>query len=240
MSDRAVTSGAALRAALLLMLWAQGWSDAVSAADAPGKAHAVRFVPVDEAARQPDFFTFRAQLQAAVARHDVAAVTAALSPDIINMIDGQRGVAEFRALWSSEGAGGTFRDALWHELATVLSLGGAFQPDGSFVAPYVSSSWPADVPDSDDAGELAVAIVGEGVRVRAAPAANAPVLATVGFVILPGASGAPDVADWMPVRLADGRTGFVARRYARTLFDHSATFSKADGHWQLSAFLEGD
>lgn len=235
-----VACRSALRAAVLVALWSQGWADAASAADAPRKAHSVRFLPVDEAARQPDFFTFRAQLQAAVARHDVAAVTAALSPDIVNMIDGERGVAEFRAVWSPGHADGGFRDGLWHELATVMALGGAFQPDGSFAAPYVSSSWPRDVPDSDDAGSIAVAIVGDGVRVRATPDVNAPVLATVGFVILQGAAGAPDVADWMPVRLEDGRTGFVARRYARTLFDRWATFRKVDGHWQLAAFLEGD
>lgn len=41
-----------------------------------------KLLPVDEAVRDPEFFAFRAQLQAAVARHDAEAVLAAVDPNI--------------------------------------------------------------------------------------------------------------------------------------------------------------
>jgi hypothetical protein len=36
------------------------------------------FLPVDEASSRPDFFSFRAQLQRAIARHDTVALLARL------------------------------------------------------------------------------------------------------------------------------------------------------------------
>jgi hypothetical protein len=39
-----------------------------------------KLMPVDEGASDPEFFAFRAQLQIAIARHDVRAIEAALDP----------------------------------------------------------------------------------------------------------------------------------------------------------------
>jgi hypothetical protein len=54
------------------------WAAAASAVCAtvtvaPAQSSTARLLPVDEAATRPDFFSFRAQLQEAVARHDVDA-----------------------------------------------------------------------------------------------------------------------------------------------------------------------
>ncbi len=54
-----------------------------------------RLLPVDEAATQPDFFTFRAQLLTAVARHDAAALMAVVHPNIKCDFGGGEGKAFF-------------------------------------------------------------------------------------------------------------------------------------------------
>ena len=56
-------------------------------------------LPVDEAASVPDFFSFRAQLQAAVARRDVAVVLGALSRDVKLSFGDDAGIEDFKRIW---------------------------------------------------------------------------------------------------------------------------------------------
>ena len=63
----------------------------------PCGAQPARLLPVDQAATQPDFFTFRARLQAAIARRDEAAVIAAADPGIRTSFGDDEGIATFRA-----------------------------------------------------------------------------------------------------------------------------------------------
>jgi len=187
--------------------------------------------PVDEAAAQPDFFAFRAQLAVAVARHDAAALRAALADDVSTSFGGDGGIAEFFEMWHPERPD----SELWPALAEVLALGGGFHDNGAFEAPYVAFAWP----DEFDSFEY-VAIVGRDVRVRAGPDAQAEVLATVAFAILArGEADAPD-AQWVAVTLPDGRAGFVAARYARSPVGRRATFEKVDGAWKITALVAGD
>jgi hypothetical protein len=204
---------------------------AAAFACAPALAKAP-FEPVDTAATQPDFFTFRARLQAAVARHDVAAVLAVVaSGATVSFGGGDGGPAEFREYWRLDSPD----SGLWDELATVLALGGDFGEDGAFEAPYVSSEWP----DGIDGFEH-VAIVGSGVRVRAAAGADAETIATLGFeIVAAGSDDAPDDA-WRAVVLADGRAGFVDARYVRSPIDYRARFAKVGGAWKLVSFVAGD
>jgi len=212
----------ALRALPLLVLLALA---------APHGAGAQPLRPTDEAAQQPEFFGFRARLQAALARHDVAALREVLHPDIKNSFGGDDGLAGFEAIWRPDDPA----SAVWETLAGVLALGGGFAPDGSFVAPYVFSHWPEEV---DAFGHLAV--VGSAVQVRAAPHADAPPLASLDYVIVEAGAAQPDDESWRAVRLPDGRAGFVDRRDLRSPIDHRAAFSRIDGRWQMTLFLAGD
>jgi hypothetical protein len=192
---------------------------------------AATFVPVDEAATQPDFFLFRARLQEAVARRDVNALLQDVDPQVVASFGDDPGIASFRTLW---GLDAPATSALWAELGTALALGGGFDEDGAFVAPYTSSEWP----DDRDAFEH-VAIVGSIVRVRAAPAADAVVVATVGLEIVGRAQEQPDSA-WMAIALPDGRTGYVDSRYVRSPLGYRARFEKVEGRWRLTSFVAGD
>jgi hypothetical protein len=188
--------------------------------------------PVDEAAQQPDFFTFRAKLATIVARHDAPALIAQLADDVTTSFGGDGGIEEFRTNWKPEAPD----SGVWEALGEVLALGGTFQSDGEFVAPYVAGAWPEDLDGIDH-----VALVGSGVRVRAAPAPDAAVLATLDFAILARDIdvAAPDPA-WHAVRLPDGRTGYVDARFVRSSTDVRAVFAKIDGRWRLTALVAGD
>jgi hypothetical protein len=194
-------------------------------------------LPIDEAGRRPDFFTFRAHLQRAVARRDWPAVLAVVHSKIRNSFGPDDGLATFRETWNAESAD----SALWETLGAVLALGGSFDRAGNFMAPYVYSRWPGTV-----AGFEHVAVVGSRVRVRAAPRADAEVLAALSYAILRRQTGAdsqiaPAVADdWTAVALAGGRTGFIASQYVRSPIDYRAIFAEEGGRWRLMALIAGD
>lgn len=199
-------------------------------------AQVAELLPVDEAVRAPDFFTFRAQLQAAVARRDTAALLAVVHPDVRNTFGDDNGIAAFRRRWGLAEGG----DDLWRELGLVLALGGSFSDDSTFTAPYVFSAWP----DTLDAFEH-VAVIGRGVRVRAAPDAASAVIGVLSFAVVPRVydpkrGTEPASSRWVAVRLGDGRTGFVAAGYVRSPVDYRAIFRRRGGQWQLLTFIAGD
>src|SRR4029078_2477271 len=61
--------------------------------------NAERLLPVDEAVGRPYFFTFPANLQTAIPRHDAQAVMAVVHPQIKNGFGGDDGAAAFRRIW---------------------------------------------------------------------------------------------------------------------------------------------
>jgi hypothetical protein len=190
-----------------------------------------RLEPVDEAASVPDFFVFRARLQAAIARRDVDAVRSALSKDVKLSFGGHGGLEDFEKLWNPRAAD----SRLWETLAATLALGGTFAPDGSFTAPYVFARWPED---EDPFSRMAV--IGSGVRVRSGPAASGSILAALDFSIVGISGPAAAGSAWVKVILPDGRTGFVDSRFLRSAIDYRVRFSRLDGRWQIVLFLAGD
>ena len=188
----------------------------------------MRLLPVDQAATQPDFFTFRARLQAAIARRDEAAVLAAADPGIRTSFGDDEGIAALRAKLRDP------QDAVWADLAAALALGGTFQSPDSFVAPYVFAAWPERF-DSFECG----AVIGDRVRVRASAQPGSAVVATVSYEIVQLLPDQRDVAA-AHVRLRSGVTGFIAAPFVRSPVDHRAIFQKAAGQWRLRAFVAGD
>ena len=219
-----------LRSCLVLALCL---TTAVHAAQAQDKGQTPpRLPPVDQAASVPDFFSFRAQLQAAVARHDTAAVLAALGKDVELSFGGDRGIEGFKAMWRPEAA-----DSLvWGELATVLALGGSFDGQGRFMAPYVASTWPRGAADY----HIALAVIGSGVRVRAAASDNAAVLASLDFSIIEPADPPGEPAGWTAVKLPSGQIGHVRSQLVRSPLNYRVGFSKLAGRWQIDYFIAGD
>jgi hypothetical protein len=203
-----------------------------------GLAQVGKLLPADEAVQNPEFFAFRARLQAAVARHDTAALLEVVDPNIKIGFGGNDGIEAFKSKWKLQEGGSSL---LWDELGLVLALGGSFRDANNFVAPYVFSRWP----EKADAFEH-VAVLGSNVRVRAEPRAGSRVLAALSFDIVPLADSGrsrltPEQArEWTSVKLRDGRTGYISSRYVRSSIAHRAFLTRKDGSWRLTLFVAGD
>ena len=192
--------------------------------------------PVDEASQQADFFTFRAHLQAAIARHDAVAVLSVVNVNIRNTFGGENGREAFERRWRLERPD----TELWEKLGSVLALGGTFETNGTFVAPYTFSRWPGNVDAFDH-----VAIIGSRVRVHAAPLQDSGTLGLLSFAVVPvpreaRLPTADQARQWTAVRLLDSRIGYVASQYVRSPIDYRAIFARVGDGWQLAAFIAGD
>lgn len=187
-----------------------------------------QLMPVDDAVKQPEFFTFRARLQSAVARRDIEAIVSMSSSGIRQSFGGDGGAASWRRALAAANS------PIFGDLAEALALGGTFTSADQFVAPYVYSTWPDDV----DAFSH-VAIVGDRVAVRAEASARSALVTTLSYALVPvGPAGEKD--GMSEVQLADGRRGFVATRFLRSSVGHRALFTRANGQWLLAAFVAGD
>jgi hypothetical protein len=188
--------------------------------------------PVDGAGcgARADFFAFRARLQAALARRDLDAVLAIVAPDIRNSFGGDDGVEGFLRLWTPREPG----SRLWAELATVLALGGTFERDDMFVAPYVFSRWPQGFDPFQH-----VVLIAPDVALRLAPRDDAEPAGNASFVILRLAgSEAPE--GWTAIRDEDGGTRYVRSSVVRSPIDYRAYFERRNGEWRMVMFLAGD
>ena len=189
-----------------------------------------QLLPVDEASTRPDFFSFRASLQRAIARHDVNALMAVVHPHIKNSFGGDDGIDDFRTKWKV----GDADSAVWEELGTVLALGGSFHDADTFVAPYVFSRWP----DGVDSFEH-VAVIGSNVRVRSQPDTTSNPIDIVSFAILPTSREGSDTEGWTAVQI-EKKVGYVSSAYVRSPIDYRAIFRVEDGRWRLVTFVAGD
>lgn len=201
---------------------------------APAAAQVGTLLPVDEAVQDPSFIVFRARMLEAVAARDTAHVLAQLDPNAKFSFGGDDGVEGFRRLWLDGDAG----EDLWATLARALALGSTYDSTEAGVAataPYVFGAWP----DSLDAFEH-VAVVGEDVRVRAAPSTEADVLAAVSYALLPAVYDTGTPEGWQKVALADGRAGYVAEAFIRSPIGYRIGLTKQDGRWRVTYFLAGD
>lgn len=199
------------------------------AASAESSSTGPQLKPRDDGFRRPDFEAFRRQLQDAVARKDEEAVLRTVDPGVrVDFGDGG-GLEAFKRRMNAPG------ENFWEELTRVLNLGGRFRTPDAFDAPYVYSDWP----DGVDAFACA-AVVGSGVRLRAAPDIGARTLTTVDFAIVKLFPNEPAATGWRRLALASGLTGYIASRYVRSAIDYRALFEFKEGRWWLMAFVAGD
>jgi hypothetical protein len=187
--------------------------------------------PVDQAATNPSFLAFRDSLAQAVTRKDAAFVEKVMAPDVKLSFGGESGIADFRRIWRPDQAD----SKLWTALGEILRLGGSFEPDGSFVAPYTFSRFPDDL-DSFES----IVVTGNGVALRAAPRTDAPLIARLSYDIVTVEAPPDPAAAWVEVRLADGRSGHVAAPLLRSPLDYRAGFAKREGEWRVIYLIAGD
>jgi hypothetical protein len=193
--------------------------------------------PVDEAKRDAALVKVRDEVLAAVKARDVKAVLAHCSPDVKLGFDGSYGLAEFEKGLNAE-------PVVWEEMVWILEHGGQFQEKNLFAAPY---TFTIDIGDLDpfDAGF----VVAPKVQARAAPRAEARVVATLGHEIVSvvdwkrtDTTPAPFYKreDWLQIKLRAGGTAWVPADVVRSNVDYRIGFERTGKTWKISFFLAGD
>lgn|GEM_PF-6573531 len=200
-------------------------------------------LPVDEAAEDASFFSYRSALLSAVIARDTEAVIALSSPDISLSFGGSEGHGAFRDRLNTpidtvadkyRAHAPKLREAYWTELETALKMGGRFV-EGAFYAPY---TWLAPEPANTDPYDVYY-VVGNNVRMRTAGHGDAPIKRHLSY-------NAVEIYPWdensgyQEVRLPDGTEGFVSVRFLRSLLAYRAIFRKENGHWRMTGFQAGD
>mgnify|MGYP001596274140 CR=1 FL=1 len=203
------------------------------------KAEQKKLQPIDEAATDPSWVSFKNRLLDALTRRDRKFVLSILDRNIRNSLDAPRGIAAFRKQWDLDAED----SGLWRELPAALFLGSAWlKPEKGprqLCAPYVAVKWPEDI-DPFDHG----AIVSREALVKAAPSSESATLATLSYDIVPVADW--EVGDqaqetkqkWVKVKLK-GRDGFVPEEQIRSPVEHRACFMKTENGWRMTAFVVG-
>ncbi|MDP9192518.1 MAG: hypothetical protein M3P06_12530 [Acidobacteriota bacterium] len=188
--------------------------------------------PVDEATSDPSLVAFRNELLAAVRRRDADAVVALADPKIRTSFGDDGGAAAFKRNLAQPGT--------WEDFEMLLTQGGKFVGEGpsrSFWAPYAFSA----LPDDQDAF-MALVITGENVPLLESADKNARSIATLSYDVVQRTGDiGRDIGDWHNVKTADGHSGWVESRFARSPVGYRAGFLKnKDGKWQINALVAGD
>ena len=188
-----------------------------------------RLPPVDECASDREFTAFRSELQRAVISRNAGALLELVDEEIEGNSDGF-GRDDFVREWRLDRPADS---PLWRELDVALGLGCLREDEDMYEAPSLQ----LQLEDLEDSEFNAVAM--QGGALQAAPDAASAVLGTLDWE-LAAVETVADSVDWLQVRLADGRTGFVRREDVRRTSDYRAGFERNDDRWLLSWFYSGD
>ena len=205
----------------------------------PAFAQQNRLPPVDEAATDPSWVSFRNRLLEALTRRDRKFLLSILDRNIRNSLDAPRGIAAFRKQWEFDAQD----SGLWRELPAALFLGSAWlKPEKGprqLCSPYVAVKWPEDVDPFDNG-----AIVGKEALIKAAPSHESATLATLSYDIVPVtdwevADQSPEIRQkWVKIKIK-GADAFVAEEQIRSPVEHRACFMKTENGWRMTAFVVG-
>lgn len=205
-----------------------------------------RFVkPVDEAAEDASFVTFRTKLIAAAERKDGNFILSILDPKMDLSFGGDAGIPSFKRIWKVNSKTSPF----WREFLLVIKNGGRWwrgEPGGKremvFYAPYSFDGFPQDL----DAFTHHV-IFGSNVNLRKEPKTDAEIVARLSYNVVEIDDGSIDertgkskFPNWWKIKTLGGLTGFVNHEFVRSPIDYRAGFEKKRGVWKMVAFIAGD
>ena len=196
-------------------------------AAAPGPT--LRLPPVDRCSTEQGVAAFMTQLKAAVVKRDPALLMPLIADDVTVDFGGSYGRTAFQNHWGLEKPA---ESGLWEALTDALSLG-CVKVGESLVAPSLSEQ----IDDPRDPFLLWLAR--PGALLKAAPSATAATVATLDWHLVEEDSER-NAGQWLAVKLADGRRGFVLGTQLRSPFDYRAVLEKRGGRWLITAFVAGD
>jgi hypothetical protein len=195
--------------------------------------------PVDEAAKDPSWVSFKNRLLNAVAKRDHKFVASILHQSVRVGLSGGRGVAQFRKEWELD----SNASPLWQELPSALYLGAAWnKPEkgqSELCSPYVAVRWPQDL-DAFAGG----AIIGRDVLLKSAPSGDSGTIAALSYHTVEvvdwevNDQAAASKQKWVKIRVSAGE-GYVPEEQIRSPIEHAACFVKTEGGWRLIGFGPG-
>ena len=205
-----------------------------------------RFVfPVDEAKKDPSFFTFREKLITAVKKKDLKYLLSVVDEKIKNGFGGDDGIKEFRSRWELDHPDPDF----FKIFLPVITGGGSFSKESDpkdpvFFAPYVFQEFPDDL---DAFTNRYCVITGKNVNLRKDGDLKAAVIASLSYNIVKvdeensiEGRGKDGEMDWYAVETLGGMKGFVKAEFVRSPLDYRAGFQKVKGQWKMTMFVAGD
>lgn len=203
-------------------------AEAASPAAAPTPFAKGRFAPRDECDRLDGAAEFRNRLAEATRLRDEDAVAALAADDVHLDFGGGAGADELKSRLNDPERG------LWLALDQLLTLGCAANDEGGITLPWV---WDQDIGDAD--AYAALLVLGEDEPVRASASRSGEEIATVSWDLVEAVSYNPEQA-FQQVKLADGRTGFIATDKVRSVIDYRLLAERRDGRWRITTFIAGD
>ncbi len=202
-----------------------------------------KMLPVDQAALNPDFESFRKRVLRIIEYKDVNGLKDILDKNIKFSFGDPTGKENFIQHWKLNNKG--TQSEVWKELRDVMDLGGYFEEANQkrFVAPYTF----AELPNEYDPFEYGI-ITAENVRMRSRPGLNGKVLETLSYDLVKMIQTrqrdiqtiAGETYPWHQVETLDGKKGYVFGQYLRTQIDYRAFFEENDGDWKMTIFIAGD
>ena len=201
----------------------------VGAASPPQSA--TKLPPVDQCSNEPAFKSFHEALKQAVLSRDGEALLRLLAPDVLVNFGGESGRDAFARQWDLR-AGSPHE--LWEEFDAILKLGCA-RWNESRIIPSLAGQF--DESDEDVFDKMVV--ISPAAELRAEPNLASPVVVSLSWDVVTGLERRHE-KDWVKVRLADGREGWIAGRQLRSPLDYRAAIEKRAGRWMITAFVAGD
>jgi hypothetical protein len=186
------------------------------------------WAPRDECGSVEGAAQFRERLAAAVEARDADALVALAAEDIALDFGGGAGAAELRARLADPDR------PLWDELDALMTLGCAASDEGGITIPWYFAQ---DLGDTDPFA--AFLVTGEDVPVLAGPSASAERKGAISWDLVEVTAYDPE-ARFLPVKVAEDATGFIASDKLRSLVDYRLIASSRNGRWRITAFIAGD
>lgn len=187
-----------------------------------------RFAPRDECGPLDGAAAFRNRLAEAVRLRDADAVAGLAADDVELDFGGGAGAGELKSRLNDPE-----RD-LWPALDQLLTLGCVANDEGGLTLPWM---WDQDIGDADP--YAAMLVLGEDEPVLASASRSAEPIATVSWDLVEAIDYRPDNL-FQEIKLADGRTGFIATDKLRSVIDYRLFAERRDGRWRITSFIAGD
>ncbi len=208
-----------------------------------------KIFPVDEGNKVKDFRIFRNAMIDACRRKDVKFLLQHTDENIYFSFGiSENTKEEFIKQWELDKS--PARSLIWDELKCILTMGGVFEDDGSFSAPYTFALFPSG--EEFDGFETVVCISSD-VPLYANPSVKSKIIKKLSYDILQFSQkeeqkGYNDYWQykgkngWLKVKTYHStEEGYIQNKYVRSPIDFRAAFKKRkDGKWVMTDFVCSD